>query len=786
MRIGSGSDHTVFLNHLGVPTIGLTFEGPYGVYHSMYDGFAWMNRFGDPGYRYHVLLSRIWGTLALRLANADLLPFDFAAYARHLRRFVADLDRATEKGRVDLSRVRGGLDAFEAAGRRLGEAQSRALASGVPAPDLARRVNRGVLEVERNWLDPDGLPGRPWFKHTLYAARFTYAHLELPGLTEAAEEGDWDRAARQAAILERAVARNTALLDGLSRELSAGRPPDADARGPTVSFRGRGPRASVGSMTARALALLALAALPFLSPACGGGGGSDGPTAPSASPTPTPAPAGSVRFTIDSGASRHPISPYIYGMNQPDWAGRSRGLRLGRIGGNRLTAYNWETNASNAGADYRHQNDDYLGGGDVPGEAVRPHVARAHAAGASMIVTVPMAGYVSADKAPSGDVNQTPDYLSVRFLESRAARGRGFSYPPDTGDRVVYQDEFVAWLESAFPDARRDPSRALFYSLDNEPDLWASTHARIRPTGKVTYAEMVQRTEEYASAIKAVAPWALVFGPVSYGWQGFVRLQDAPDHGGRDFLDFYLDSMRDAEGRARRRLLDVLDLHWYPEARGGGVRITEASNAPDVAAARVQAPRSLWDPGYAENSWISVDARVGRDPAPPAGQGEDRRPLPRHPGRDHRVQLRGRRPRVRRRGPGGRRSGSSAGRTSSPRPCGTSRAARGTWTGRSPCSATTTARAAGSATPRSEPRRPTTRRPPSMRASTKAGTIAWCSWRSTSPRERRRPRSSSPTRWISRGARRGRSAAPRPHPLAAPTSRRRRATPSGWRCRPPA
>jgi N-acetylated-alpha-linked acidic dipeptidase len=224
VRIGSGSDHTVFLNHLGVPTVGLTFDGPYGVYHSMYDGFAWMNRFGDPGYRYHALVSRIWGTLALRLANADLLPFDFASYARHLRRFVADLDRATEKGRVDLARLHAGIDAFEAAGRALNEAQARVLASGGPAPDLARRVNRGTLEVERNWLDPDGLPGRPWFKHTLYAARYTYAHLELPGLTEAAEEKDWDRAARQAAILEHAVARNAALLEGLSRELSAGLP----------------------------------------------------------------------------------------------------------------------------------------------------------------------------------------------------------------------------------------------------------------------------------------------------------------------------------------------------------------------------------------------------------------------------------------------------------------------------------------------------------------------------------------------------------------------------------
>ena len=225
VRIGSGSDHTVFLNHLGVPTVGLSFDGPYGVYHSVYDDFLWMNRFGDPGYRYHVLLSRIWGTLALRLANADLLPFDFAAYARHLRVFVADLEKATEKGRLDLARLRAAGDAFDAAGRKLNDARARALGVGVPAPDLARRLNRGVLEVERNWLDPDGLPGRPWFKHTLYAARYTYAHLELPGLTEAAEERDWDRAARQAAILERAVARNAELLDRLARDLSGGFPP---------------------------------------------------------------------------------------------------------------------------------------------------------------------------------------------------------------------------------------------------------------------------------------------------------------------------------------------------------------------------------------------------------------------------------------------------------------------------------------------------------------------------------------------------------------------------------
>ncbi|HSD29702.1 MAG TPA: M28 family metallopeptidase, partial [Vicinamibacteria bacterium] len=228
VRIGSGSDHTVFLNHLGIPTIGLSFDGPYGVYHSMYDGFYWMNRFGDPGYRYHVLLARLWGTLALRLANADLLPFDLAACARHLREFVGDLEKVTPKGRLDLSPLRARIDALEGAGRRLNENAVRALASGTPAPDLARRVDRGLLGLERNWLDADGLPGRPWFKHTLYGARYTYAHLELPGLTEAAEEKDWERAARQAAVLERAVARNAALVDDLAAALAAtsgGRPP---------------------------------------------------------------------------------------------------------------------------------------------------------------------------------------------------------------------------------------------------------------------------------------------------------------------------------------------------------------------------------------------------------------------------------------------------------------------------------------------------------------------------------------------------------------------------------
>jgi N-acetylated-alpha-linked acidic dipeptidase len=222
-RIGSGSDHTVFLNFVGVPVLGLGFEGPYGVYHSAYDDFFWMNHFGDPGYRYHTLMSQLWGVLALRLANADLLPFNFANYAENIRQFVNDMAKGmaarNDAGQIDLKAVNDAVDDFEAAGKRLEESAKRALAAGVIDVKLATTINSGAMEVERNWLNPDGIPGRPWFKHILYGARFTYAHLELPGLTEAVEKQDWATAKQQAEILRQALANNTRLVNEVAAAL---------------------------------------------------------------------------------------------------------------------------------------------------------------------------------------------------------------------------------------------------------------------------------------------------------------------------------------------------------------------------------------------------------------------------------------------------------------------------------------------------------------------------------------------------------------------------------------
>ena len=115
-------------------------------------------------------------------------------------------------GHIDLVALQQHIADFQSAGRELNLAVAQAISSGRLDPAAAARVNQQLMQVERNWCNPQGIPGRPWFKHSLYAARYTYAHLELPGLTEAAEAGDWKLAAEQAKILQDELAKNTELL----------------------------------------------------------------------------------------------------------------------------------------------------------------------------------------------------------------------------------------------------------------------------------------------------------------------------------------------------------------------------------------------------------------------------------------------------------------------------------------------------------------------------------------------------------------------------------------------
>ncbi len=202
-RIGSGSDHTVFLNHLGRPVINLGFVGDYGVYHSSYDDHFWMTQFGDPAFQYHVALTQIWGLTALRLANADLLPYDFGANAAALETFLLELEHNSkiDPQQLPLSNLHQRIAEFQAAGQSLRERTANDLAAGHGNARRLRNLNAQLMGVESNWLDPGGIPGRPWFRH-----------LEFPGLTEAVEQSDWKLAADQAQRLEAALVKNTQLL----------------------------------------------------------------------------------------------------------------------------------------------------------------------------------------------------------------------------------------------------------------------------------------------------------------------------------------------------------------------------------------------------------------------------------------------------------------------------------------------------------------------------------------------------------------------------------------------
>lgn len=341
----------------------------------------------------------------------------------------------------------------------------------------------------------------------------------------------------------------------------------------------------------------------------GGAGGISGTIVEPSDPGP-----GDIAFDIRADADQKAISPLIYGINQAnDLKGAQRGTGLVRMGGNRLTAYNWENNASNAGTDYQNQSDDYLmsgkPNGDKPAEAVRFRAEEAFANGAAFLATVPIAGYVAADKNGGGDVNQTPNYLDTRFHPTIAKKNGALATSPDLNDNAVYQDEYVNFLKQSFPAAFEGSQAKMLFSLDNEPDLWSSTHPRIHPD-PVGYAELIAKNKEFAAAVKSIAPNALVTGFVSYGYNGYITLQDAPDMSG-DFIEYYLGAMKQAETEAGKRLVDVLDLHWYTEVYANGQRITGDDTSPASAEAREQAPRSLWDPTYKEDSWIANDVISG-------------------------------------------------------------------------------------------------------------------------------------------------------------------------------
>jgi hypothetical protein len=337
-----------------------------------------------------------------------------------------------------------------------------------------------------------------------------------------------------------------------------------------------------------------------------GGSGSDGGTIPVGTIV-TPGDAGSadLHLEVHADQDQRPISPLIYGSNENSDIADSK-LGLLRLGGNRLTAYNWESNASNAGADYDYQNDGLLEASNTPGQTVTDSVNSAKSVGATSLITIPIVDYVAADKNGGGDIRNSANYMTTRLKQNRALKGAALASPPDATDAYVNQDEMVSWMKTTYPQ------QPTLFEMDNEPDLWSTTHPEVHPSAP-TYAEVCTRNASYATMVKSLYPGALVAGPASYGWQGYVNLNNASDASGKgEFIDYYLGQMKAAEATAGHRVVDYLDLHWYPEATGGGERITGTQTDAAIVAARVQAPRSLWDPTYKETSWIeqSINAPI--------------------------------------------------------------------------------------------------------------------------------------------------------------------------------
>jgi N-acetylated-alpha-linked acidic dipeptidase len=211
--LGSGSDYSVFQQHLGVPSTDMSSSGPYGVYHSVFDNFAWFKKFGDPDFVYEQEMARVFGLEALRMADADVLPYDYEEYGKEI---AAYLDAAGKRAGRKFGDHAIDLTAVTAAARHFQEAGAKILSRQKNPPRDAARLNRALRGAERALLVPEGLPHRPWFRHAIYApGEYTgYAAVVIPGVNEGLDKGDADRARQQLAVLTAALERAAKALEG--------------------------------------------------------------------------------------------------------------------------------------------------------------------------------------------------------------------------------------------------------------------------------------------------------------------------------------------------------------------------------------------------------------------------------------------------------------------------------------------------------------------------------------------------------------------------------------------
>jgi fibronectin type 3 domain-containing protein len=347
--------------------------------------------------------------------------------------------------------------------------------------------------------------------------------------------------------------------------------------------------------------------------------GESGNSAP-ASATPTAPATADVTITIDP-TNTKPISPYVYGTNF--YSGNTDAPKLltfDRDGGDRWTAYNWETNASNAGSDFLYESDDFLSSSNVPAEAVRSFIAGDQANGLASLVTFQLQGLVSADEAGPVSVANPPDLSRFKTVVDKKSTvsTAPFTLTPPTSDASVYMDEFAWALDQKFAGEGifgNNPTHPTFIDLDNEPELWNTTHLEVQGSSGVDPNVYITKTIALAEALKDQFPDALIFGPVHYGFEGIYSWQGALNptpNGANWFPDKYLPAIKAASATYGKPVVDVYDFHWYAEDYdSNGTRILDLTSSTLTDAQVqliVQSPRNLWDSTWNDagnsNPWI--------------------------------------------------------------------------------------------------------------------------------------------------------------------------------------
>lgn len=319
------------------------------------------------------------------------------------------------------------------------------------------------------------------------------------------------------------------------------------------------------------------------------------------------------KVTVTPSERLKSISPYIYGVNfEADL--NTVAPKSIRMGGNRMSAYNWETNMSNAGSDWHHTSDMYVVRNlsddlkNAPAGMAQGVVGAANSHNIPYtLFTLQMLGYVSADQ--NGEIPESSAAPSDRWAQVINRKGGAFSETPDLNDGKVYMDEYLNYLTNKL--GKSDGGGIRGYELDNEPALWSSTHSRVQRQ-PLSCKELLTKSIDLATVVKEADEGADVFGPSLYGYAAYTSFQGAPDweelkaaNGYRWFVDYYLDEMKKAGDSSGKRLLDVLDLHFYTEAKGScGERSCNHYDNDGCVKARLNSVRALYDENYRENSWI--------------------------------------------------------------------------------------------------------------------------------------------------------------------------------------